>query len=100
MYVGVIVIMELMKDYNGMIEEEDALYKGIQVCEECMDSILDCIAEKAESIHMLTAEAILSAVHVIMKDLQTELLHLRIEKSILTREISRLREGIRDGDVE
>jgi hypothetical protein len=27
-----------------------------------------------------------------MKDLQTELLHLRIEKSMLTREIGRLRE--------
>ncbi|RAV02667.1 hypothetical protein [Paenibacillus sp. YN15] len=85
-------MVELMKDYNGMIEKEDNLYKGIQVCEECTDNILDYIAEKADSLHILTAEAILSAIHVIMKDLQTELLHLRIEKNILSREISRLRE--------
>lgn len=77
-----------------MIEEEDELYRGIQVCEECTDHVLDYIAEKAESTHISTAESILSSIHVIMKDLQTELLHLRIEKSILTREISRLREDI------
>ncbi|MNP66891.1 hypothetical protein D3C76_1626520 [compost metagenome] len=77
------MLAELMKDYNGMVEEEDELYKGIQVCEECTEHVLDCIAERAGSIHILTAEAILSAIHVIMEDLQTELLHLRIEKSIL-----------------
>ncbi len=75
-----------------MIEEEDELYMGIHVCEECIDHLLDLISEKAEDVHLPTAEAILSAVQVITKDLQTELLHLRIEKSLLTRKISRMRE--------
>lgn len=83
---------ELLETYNGMIEEEDELYMGIHVCEECTDHLLDLISEQTEAVHIPTAEAILSAVQVIMRDLQTELLHLRIEKSRLTREISRLRE--------
>jgi hypothetical protein len=88
----VTTLAELLETYNGMIEEEDELYMGIHVCEECTDHLLDLISEQTEAIHLPTAEAILSAVQVIMKDLQTELLHLRIEKSMLTWEISRLRE--------
>ncbi|MNC17004.1 hypothetical protein D3C75_648690 [compost metagenome] len=36
----VMMLAELMKDYNGMVEEEDELYKGIQVCEECTEHVI------------------------------------------------------------
>lgn len=34
-------IVNLMDDYNAMIEEEDEFYMGIHVCEECTDHLLD-----------------------------------------------------------
>lgn len=82
----------LMKQYNGMIEEEDLLYKQIEACQEFTDVILDHISDKAETLHIPTTETILTAIDVIKMDLQRELLHLRIEKSILTREISKSKE--------
>ena len=90
------MLAALMKQYNGMIEEEDLLYKQIEACQEFTDVILDHISDKAETLHIPTTETILTAIDVIKMDLQRELLHLRIEKSILTREITKSKEEDRN----
>lgn len=89
-------MVALMEQYNVMIEEEDLLYKQIEACQECTDVILDHISDKAESLHIPTTETILTAIDVIKMDLHRELLHLRIEKSIISREISLLKEEERE----
>jgi hypothetical protein len=60
----------IIEKYEDLVAEEDTLIKRIQTCEECVLVILDYIAKKADSIHVLTVEDVVSAVHVIGKDLQ------------------------------
>lgn len=69
--------------YEQLVLEEDTLIQRIATCEECINAILAYILKNCQSVHLLTAEDIVNAVHLIGKDLQTELLHLRLEKSIL-----------------
>lgn len=69
--------------YEQLVLEEDILIQRIATCEECINAILAYILKNCQSVHLLTAEDIVNAVHLIGKDLQTELLHLRLEKSIL-----------------
>ncbi|OPH54981.1 hypothetical protein BC351_30130 [Paenibacillus ferrarius] len=74
---------DILAKYNETIKEEQILLQRINVCKEFIDIILTYISEKADSIHMLTAEDIITSVHTIGQDLDTELLHLRLEKGIL-----------------
>ncbi|MDF2922508.1 MAG: hypothetical protein K0R57_1422 [Paenibacillaceae bacterium] len=82
---------ELMRRYNGLILEEDTLYKRIEVCQECVDLVLDYLSEKAETIHLPTAEGIISTIHIRRLAIETELLQLRIEKGVLNSKICRMR---------
>lgn len=56
----------------------------IESCEECVKVILEHIAKKADTIHVLTAEEMVSALHNMGKDLRTELLHVKLERSIVS----------------
>ncbi|NOU69279.1 hypothetical protein GC096_35260 [Paenibacillus sp. LMG 31461] len=76
--------------YNEAINEEQILIHRISVCKELIDIILRYISEKADSIHMLTVEDIITSVHTIGQDLDTELLHLRMEKGILDNKLKGL----------
>ncbi|MCM3269995.1 hypothetical protein [Paenibacillus elgii] len=78
----------LQSKYENLIEEERLLADKIESCEECVEAILDYIAKKANTIHVLTAEEIVSAVHAIGKDLRTELLHVKLERSIVSNKLS------------
>ncbi|MBA2943566.1 hypothetical protein HZF08_35415 [Paenibacillus sp. CGMCC 1.16610] len=78
---------DILIKYNEAIKEEQILIQRINVCKEFVDVILTYISEKADSIHILTAEDIVTAVHTIGQDLDTELLHLRLEKGILDNKI-------------
>ncbi|MDD9271503.1 hypothetical protein ACFPES_31160 [Paenibacillus sp. GCM10023248] len=69
--------------YDEALQEEAILTQRISLCKEFIDIILEYITHKADSIHILTAEDIVTAVHTIGQDLETELLHLRLEKGIL-----------------
>lgn len=69
--------------YEQALQEETALTQRISLCKEFIDIILEYISHKADSIHILIAEDIVTAVHTIGQDLETELLHLRMEKGIL-----------------
>ncbi|WP_409342857.1 hypothetical protein [Paenibacillus sp. MBLB4367] len=80
---GGIVGSDMVNKYEQLVLEEDILIQRIATCEECVNAILAYILKNSQSIHLITAEDIINAVHLIGKDLQTELLHLRLEKSIL-----------------
>lgn len=83
---------DILTKYNEAIKEEQILIQRINVCKEFIDVILTYISEKADSIHILTAEDIVTSVHTIGQDLDTELLHLRLEKGILDNKLKGLME--------
>jgi hypothetical protein len=68
--------------YEHLLVEEDTLQQRIKVCDEGLTLLIEYISTTAESIHLLTAEDILSFIHKMQQDLQTELFHLRLEKAI------------------
>ncbi|MBP1991886.1 hypothetical protein [Paenibacillus eucommiae] len=78
---------DVMVTYENLALEEDTLVQRIRVCEDCVSVILDYISNKNDSTHILTVEDIVSAIHVIEQDLQTELLHLKLEKGVLANKI-------------
>ncbi|MGO4498574.1 hypothetical protein AB4114_22085 [Paenibacillus sp. 2RAB27] len=81
--VEVIDIQEIQIKFNEFVAEENMLNHRIGVCKEFIEVMLKYVSDKADSIHILTAEDIVTAVHRIGQDLDTELLHIRLEKSLL-----------------
>ncbi|MGG1555098.1 hypothetical protein [Paenibacillus ferrarius] len=69
------------------LQEEATLTQRIRLCRDFIDILLDYVAHNADQIHILTAEDILTSVHTIAQDLDTELLHVRLEKSILVNKL-------------
>ncbi|MFF2888556.1 hypothetical protein [Paenibacillus sp. NPDC057967] len=73
-------MVELMTVYERLVEEEDELLNKLEICEGCIACIFEYLVSKKD-VHI--GESVLTAVHTIAKDLQTELLHLRLEKGLL-----------------
>ncbi|MZQ80686.1 hypothetical protein GQF01_00765 [Paenibacillus sp. 5J-6] len=82
---------QIQTKYEQVLQEETVLIQRIGLCKEFIDIILEYTSQKADSIHILTAEDIVTAVHTIGQDLDTELLHLRLEKGILENKLRGLR---------
>lgn len=78
----------LQSKYETLLEEERLLAEKIGSCEECVEVILGYIAKKADTIHVLTAEEMVSALHNMGKDLRMELLHVKLERSIVSNKLS------------
>jgi hypothetical protein len=83
-------MQQIQTKYEQVLQEETVLTQRIGLCKEFIDIILEYISRKANSIHILTAEDIVTAVHTIGQDLDTELLHLRLEKGILENKLKSL----------
>ncbi|MDU0205841.1 MULTISPECIES: hypothetical protein [Paenibacillus] len=83
-------MQEIQIKYEETLQEESILTQRISLCHEFIDIILKYISQNADSIHILTAEDIVTAVHTIGQDLDTELLHLRLEKGILENKLKSL----------
>jgi hypothetical protein len=83
-------IQDIVIKYDEFVAEENVLIQRIGVCKEFIEVILKYISDKADSIHILTAEDIVTAVHTMGQDLGTELLHIRLEKSFLENKIKGL----------
>jgi len=77
---------DLRNAYEELVVEEDELIQKIGICEGCVSVIFDYILSNGDT-GVQVGESILSAVHTIDKDLQTELLHIRLEKGILANRI-------------
>ncbi|NOU99447.1 hypothetical protein [Paenibacillus planticolens] len=83
-------MQEIQTKYEEVLQEESILTQRISLCHEFIDIILKYISRNADSIHILTAEDIVTAVHTIGQDLDTELLHLKLEKGILENKLKSL----------
>ncbi|MBE0336037.1 hypothetical protein [Paenibacillus sp. 23TSA30-6] len=72
-----------MEINEQFVLEEDELVKRIFTCTETSAMVLYLFYEKGQTLDAKTVEDILSSIHNIQQDLETELLHLRIEKTIV-----------------
>ncbi|OPA74175.1 hypothetical protein BVG16_23860 [Paenibacillus selenitireducens] len=82
---------DIFTKYEEAVQEENILIQRIGLCKEIIDFILEYISKNAVSIHMHTAEDIVTAIHRIGQDLDTELLHLQLEMGFLECEIKSVR---------
>jgi len=82
---------DTFKKYEEAIQEEHTLMQRICLCKELINVILEYISNKADTIHLPTAEDIVTAIHTMGQDLDTELLHLQLEMGVLERKIKSLR---------
>ncbi|KRE71989.1 hypothetical protein [Paenibacillus sp. Soil750] len=73
----------IQSQYQSIIQEEATLMQRISLCKVSIDILLEYISRHADSIHILTAEDIVTSIHTMTQDLDTELLHVRLEKGIL-----------------
>ncbi|PUA37102.1 hypothetical protein C8Z91_21890 [Paenibacillus elgii] len=62
--------------------EERELMQQIETYEACTMAVLSMTGEQRMSIHKLAVEDIVSILHRITLDLQTELLYVRLEKAL------------------
>ncbi|GKU77767.1 hypothetical protein [Paenibacillus sp. L3-i20] len=74
--------------YEQLVAEEEELLQNIEICEGCISVVFQYISGKEDP---QIGESILTAIHTIEKDLQTELLHLKLEKSLLANKIKLLK---------
>ena len=84
-------LSDLLTKYEEAIQEENILIQRIGFCKEIINVILEYISHKADAIHLPTAEDIVSVIHTMGQDLDTELLHLQLEMGVLERKIKSLR---------
>lgn len=87
---GESAIQDNLIKYDQFAAEENVLIQRIGVCKEFIEVLLKYISGKSDPIHILTAEDIVNAVHAMSQDLDTELLHVRLEKSLLESKIKYL----------
>lgn len=85
---------QLMSQYNALILKEDELYNQIDACKTSIDMLMDYLSEKGDMIHLPTVESIITSIHTLLTSLERKLLHLRIEKGILSSRISRGRRNV------
>lgn len=62
--------------------EEQELMQQIETYEACTMAVLSMTSEQRMTIHKLAVEEIVSNLHRIALDLQTELLYVRLEKAL------------------
>ncbi|SCW63578.1 hypothetical protein SAMN04487970_102264 [Paenibacillus tianmuensis] len=62
--------------------EEEELMRQIQTYEACTMAVLNMTSDQTRLFHKFVLEDIVSNLHRMTMELQTELLHLRLEKTL------------------
>jgi hypothetical protein len=71
---------EHQQKYEQLVVAEDEVLKKINTCQKVISAIFDCIIHKGHTLHALTVQDALEAIHTIEQVNQTQLLQLRREK--------------------
>lgn len=81
---------EEFQKYEQLVREENDLVSRIETYQEAITALLMLIHKRgASDLHLLTIEEIIGTIHSTEVNYQTELLHLRIAKSVLSNTITR-----------
>ncbi|MCP3775490.1 hypothetical protein NLX71_19655 [Paenibacillus sp. MZ04-78.2] len=67
---------------NRLDAEERELLQQIQTYEACTMAVLNMTSDQIKPLHKFVVEDIVSNLHRMTMELQTELLHLRLEKTL------------------
>ncbi|KZE73142.1 hypothetical protein AV654_32935 [Paenibacillus elgii] len=67
---------------NRLDAEERELMQQIQTYEACTMAVLNRVNDQIRPLHKFAVEDIVSSLHRMTIELQTELLHLRLEKAL------------------
>ncbi|TXK75441.1 hypothetical protein [Paenibacillus sp. N3.4] len=78
---------EEMLKYEQLVLEEDELVSKIHTCQTAINAVMDAVLKEGKSLHMLMVEDVITMVHGLEIDCQTNLLHLRLKKFLLAYEI-------------
>ncbi|SDO04928.1 hypothetical protein SAMN04487897_107191 [Paenibacillus sp. yr247] len=70
--------------YEQVVEEETELLDRIRTYEVYLRTLMEQTYRSGERYHKLTVEDILTAVFMISINLRTELLHVQLEKALLS----------------
>lgn len=81
--------MEVQLMYEGLVEEEDELVGKLTACEGIMWVLLEKVAKSGGFVEEI-GERLLTELNGMEQEWRTELLHLRLEKSLLA---GKMREG-------
>lgn len=75
---------EILEAHEKLVLEEDRLVKRISTLERIISVILNLIYKEGDSLDLKTIEESINSLHTVLQDLNTELLHVRLEKSLVT----------------
>jgi hypothetical protein len=75
---------EITEQYERIVEEETELIGRIKTCEAYINALLEYTYRSGDQHHRLTVEDILTAVFTMGSNLRTELLHVQLEKAMLS----------------
>lgn len=78
---------ETAEYYERLVDEENDLLDRIETCDAYMNAILEYTYREGQKHHKLTVEGIVTAVYAISSDLRTELVHVQLEKAVLSCEM-------------
>jgi len=84
---------EVLKVYEQFVTEENQLCRRIETLDIMQSYILQTVHKHGPELDTLTVEDVLMSIHRIQQDLQTELIHIRLEKSVLSHKHSNPREA-------
>lgn len=76
-------VSDILEVYAQFVSDEDQLVRRISTCDEITATIIDLMYQQGDAFHSSTVEEILMAIHRVQQDLQTELLHTRLEKAVV-----------------
>jgi urease accessory protein UreE len=71
---------EIKERYEKLVLEEDDLNNKIKTCQTAIDAVMMAVLKEGDSLHMLTTEDVIVAIHKLEMDARTELLHLQLRK--------------------
>lgn len=87
---------EVLKVYEEFVTEENQLCRRIETLDIIQSYILHTVHKHGPELDTLTVEDVLMSIHRMQQDLQTELIHVRLEKSVLSHKHS----SPKDADTE
>lgn len=82
--------IDLALQYEQMIEQEDQYIEQLQTCDKIIMDALEIISKKAGLLNLETVKKAAYYLHSIEQELNRDLFHVRLEKSILSNKMRKM----------
>jgi len=78
---------EAIDRYKQVVNEEKLMFEKLSTCNTISDAIHRTIFKQADTLHILTVGEILNFIFEMETDIRMELMHQRLAKGVLARQI-------------